>query len=83
MTMVAPSPLPDPPTAAYAAEATALLTVRDLSLDYGHVRALDGVSLLVRPGEIVSSDRLQRGRQDHHPHGGVRPAAARLRHGHA
>jgi len=31
-----------------------MLEVRDLALSYGRIRALQGVSLLVRPGEIVT-----------------------------
>ena len=34
--------------------AAPMLEVRDLALSYGRIRALQGVSLLVRPGEIVT-----------------------------
>ena len=34
--------------------AAPMLDVRDLHLSYGHIRALQGVSLVVRAGEIVT-----------------------------
>ena len=42
-----------------------LLEIRDLSVSFGPVQALDGVGLAVREGEVVALAGRERGRQDH------------------
>jgi hypothetical protein len=44
-----------------------LLEVTDLRTRYGAIEALKGISLTVAEGEVVTPDRLQRGREDDHP----------------
>ena len=42
-----------------------ILQTRGLEVAYGGIRAVKGVDLTVRRGELVCSDRRQRRRQDH------------------
>jgi branched-chain amino acid transport system ATP-binding protein len=46
--------------------AQTLLKVSGLKVAYGGIQAVKGVNFEVREGELVSADRRQRRRQDHH-----------------
>ena len=43
-----------------------MLEIKDLHVNYGAVHALNGVSMTVNDGEIVSPHRCQRRGQNHH-----------------
>jgi branched-chain amino acid transport system ATP-binding protein len=53
--MIGPTGTPAPTlTAAASGAATPVLSVRNLVVHYGQIQALDGISIDVRPGEIVA-----------------------------
>ena len=57
-----------------------MLSVKNLKVTYGRIAAITDVSFEVPEGKIVTPDRGQRRRQDHHPPGRERPGSARRRH---